>query len=121
MDGSTRAERGRRIEEAYTALGMSQREFQHETGIDRDTLKRAVEGDEKVRETTLKRIEAQLQRLDEEMSGERDGMATDLAEIHYVIGGGREIIVRGPVPDLPELEASVARLIEKLDSRGHAD
>lgn len=120
MDGSTRAERGRRIEEAYTALGMSQREFQHETGVDRDTLKRAIEGDEKMRESTLKRIEAHLQRLDEEMSSERDVIPSEVVEIHYVISGGNEIIVRGPASELPELEESVARLAQKLDSRDQA-
>lgn len=119
MDGPTRDERGRIIADKLAALGLSQRAFQQHTGIDRDTLVRAIDGDERVRESSLKRIETALANLDEEMSSERDGMPSEIAEIH-VTDGGREIVVRGPVSDLRELEQSVARLIRQLDSRDQA-
>lgn len=121
MDGSDRAERGRRIDQKIAELGIGQREFQRETKIDRDTLVRAVAGDPTVRESTLKRIEAALEKWDEEMGSERDGMPSpELAEIHYVVEGEREIVVRGPVSQLPQLEESVARLVRKLGSKDQA-
>lgn len=114
MDGPNRAERGQQIEQTLAALGLTRRAFQRQTNIDRDTVERAIAGDASVRESTLKRIETALANLDEEMGSERDGMAGE-AEIH-VTAGGREITVRGPVSDLRELEASVARLMRELDS-----
>lgn len=120
MDGPDRAERGRLIDQKIAELGIGQREFQRVTKIDRDTLIRATKGDPSVRENTLLRIEAALEKLDEEMSSERDGMPSEIAEIHYVVEGEREIIVRGPVGQLPALEESVARLIRQLDSRDQA-
>lgn len=119
MDGPTRDERGRIIAEKLAALGLSQRAFYKHTGIDRDTLVRAIDGDETVRPTSLMKIETALDKLEEEMSSERDGMPSEIAEIH-VTDGGREIVVRGPVSDLRELEESVARLMLKLDSRDQA-
>lgn len=118
MDGADRAERGRQIEQKIAGLGIGQREFQRETGVDRGTLVNAISGNPSVRESTLKKIEAALEKWDEEMSSERDDMpAPELVEIQYVVEGERAIIVRGPVSDLPELEESVARLIRRLDSR----
>ena len=121
MDGPDRAERGRLIGQKVAELGIGQREFHRETNIDRDTLVRAIDGDPSVREITLKRIETALERWDEEMGSERDGMPpSELVEIHYVVEGEREIVVRGPATKLPELEESVARLVEKLGSRDQA-
>jgi len=111
--------RGDAIQDRLDALGISDREFQNKTGIDRKTLKRAVEGHASVRPQTYLAIEAGLDRLEQENRGlpaeERpDDPGADLIEFRLSGNFGVDIVVKGPVRDRSELEDSVARLIREM-------
>lgn len=60
------AERGERIQDRLNGLRMSHRAFEEATGINRVTVRRAVNGEEAVRENTYGQIETWLDRLEAE-------------------------------------------------------
>ena len=56
----TDSERGQRIQQRLDALRMTARQFNEQTGISRDTLRKAIAGDPSVRQNTYEQIEAKL-------------------------------------------------------------
>lgn len=115
---SSRAERGARIERRMRLMKISQRAFAEHTGIHRNTIKNAVEGDEGVRERNLLRIEEALDALEEEMGIEPEeespaGAAGPLT-FQMTTPDGMEIIVSGPVEDADMLREQVTKLIEEF-------
>lgn len=93
-------ERARKIQERLDALGISDREFQEQTKVDRKALRRAANG-EKVRGSTYTAIETWLTRLESE-----NGEGVEFHEeaprliritVHDVYGIG-EIVAEGGTP-----------------------
>lgn len=114
----TRADRGAWIERRMRLIGISQRAFAEHAGINRATVKKAVEGDEGVLERNLRRIEKALDDLEEEMGIEpedlsRQGGAGPLT-FQMTTPDGMEIIVSGPVEDADMLREQVTKLIEEF-------
>ena len=115
---SSRAERGARIERRMRLMKVSQRAFAEHTGIHRNTIKRAVDGDEGVLERTLRRIEKALDDLEEEMGIEPEDwrQQSDAGPLIFQMTtpDGMEITVSGPVEDADMLREQVTKLIEEF-------
>lgn len=79
MSTPPHTERATRIAERLAALGLSDREFEARTRIDRKALRRAANG-EPVRSTTYTAIETWLDRIE---SGGSDAPADALAAVHH--------------------------------------
>ena len=110
--------RGDAIKSRLDAIGISQRAFADKADIDRKTLSNAIEGDPTVRIRNLERIEAALLDLEQEMGMDED-TAKSPGVVEFKVTGnfGVDVVVAGPVENLMELEAAVARLIETMDKR----
>lgn len=115
---SSRAERGARIERRMRLMKVSQRAFAEHTGIHRNTIKKAVEGDEGVLERNLRRIEKALDDLEEEMGIEPEDwhQQSDAGPLIFQMTtpDGMEITVSGPVEDADMLREQVTKLIEEF-------
>lgn len=110
----TEPDRGAGIRQRLDALGISDREWYTRTGIDRKTLNRAIENDERVRENTYGAIENWIERLEREIAGVRSDPADDLIEFRLSGNFGVDVVVKGPIRDRGELEDAVARLIREM-------
>lgn len=112
--------RGDAIKSRLAAIGISQRAFADKADIDRKTLSNAIDGDPTVRLRNLERIEAALFDLEQEMGmDDDDDPAKSPGVVEFKVTGnfGVDVVVAGPVENLMELEAAVARLIETMDKR----
>lgn len=111
--------RGDAIKSRLAAIGISQRAFADKADIDRKTLSNAIDGDPTVRLRNLERIEAALFDLEQEMGMDDDDPAKSPGVVEFKVTGnfGVDVVVAGPVENLMELEAAVARLIETMDKR----
>lgn len=114
----SRAERGARIERRMRLMKVSQRAFAEHTGIHRNTIKNAVEGDEGVRERNLIRIEQALDALEEEMGiepeEEAEAGAAGPLTFQMITPDGVEITVSGPVEDADMLREQVTKLLQEF-------
>ena len=116
-------DRGEAIKRRRIALGYKSHESflkvarRFDATLSRDTLRAVENGEAKVQETTWLRVESVLDRLDEEMSGPNDPTAEPkegLVEFRLSGNFGVDVVVRGPVSDLAELEAAVGRLLSQM-------
>lgn len=110
----TTTSRGARIQERLDALGISDREFHETTGIDRKTLRRAVDGEERVRPGTYAAIEAAVTQLEQRVAGvteHNDSPEDDMVEFTVEGNFGVRAVVKGPVRDLAALQDAVAKLV----------
>lgn len=123
------SERGAAIARRLETLGISTREFQQESRIDRKSLKRAIAGEPTVREATYAGIESHLNKLEAATGVAPIGdLKYDLIEVRATKEGpnGRSYsaVVKGPVADVDLLRRQVALLVNDLidddDARGHA-
>lgn len=110
--------RGQAIQQRLDRLGISDREFHEQSGIDRKTLRRAVAGEERVRASTYSAIEAALDRLEKRVRP--DVAVPEAGLVTFELSGdfGVEVVVKGPVENLDELEASVERLLRRMRGTG---
>lgn len=115
--------RGKQINKRMRALGISIRQFYVKTGIDRRTLQRAIAGLPSVKDNTYDQIETWLDRLEAqaktfeglpEDEGEDDEIEPEFVELRIEGDFGVRVVVRGPVRDRAELEASALRLMREL-------
>lgn len=110
--------RGDAIKSRLDAIGISERAFADHADIDRKTLANAIKGESSVRAQNLARIEAALLDLEEELGMDEDtGKPPGVVEFKVTGNFGVDVVVAGPVENLMELEAAVARLIETMDKR----
>lgn len=110
--------RGDAIKSRLAAIGISQRAFADKADIDRKTLSNAIEGDPTVRPQNLDCIEAALFDLEQEMGMDEDAARSPSVVEFKVTGNfGVDVTVAGPVENLMELEAAVARLVETMGKR----
>lgn len=110
-------DRGAEIQKRIDALGITDREFYAKTGIDRKTLRRAVEGVEGTRASTYIAIEAALAKLENAVRGK--AVTHRMGEEDYVeftVEGnfGVRAVVRGPVKDMDELQRAVGKLVREM-------
>lgn len=111
-------ERGDEIKRRLEALGISDREFHETTGIDRKTLRRAIEGQDRVRPSTFVAIESALMQLEQRVTGPKARAVGDPRDdlVEFTIEGnfGVRAVVKGPVRDMDALESAVAKLVRDM-------
>lgn len=118
------AQRGLQIQRRRLTLGIpSVNAFAKELRMDRQTLTRAEAG--QASERTYQRLEAWLSDKEHEFGMDSPNVpaaadvqvpSDDLVE--FRVGGnfGVDVVVRGPIANLGELEQAVGRLLDKLRS-----
>lgn len=113
--------RGDEIRRRFEALGISDREWMHETGIDIKTVHRATDPEHNTRESSYLAIESALTTLEDRMAGrptrkgELEGDADEgLVEFRLSGNFGVDVVVKGPIADREALEQSVTRLIREM-------
>lgn len=106
--------RGAAIQRRLEELGLSDREWHRETGIDRKTLNRAIAGESSVRASTYGAIESALDKLERRVRGGDIKPEGDLVTFRLSGNFGVEVTVQGPVANVEELEAAVERLLRKM-------
>jgi len=107
--------RGHSIKARRLALGIkSLREFAERTGVDRQAVTKAESGHGS--ESTYERLEAWLDRFEEETGNDVPG--DDYIEFRLSgVFGVDSIVARAPVKNVAELEQSIARLVRELRDR----
>lgn len=118
-------QRAAAIQRRLDAIGITDREFQSKTGIDRKALRRAADG-ESVRGTTYTAIEAELDKLEHELGIDLPPATPRVSPeglVTFSVSGnfGVSVTVAGPVTNMAELEASVARLVEKMQTEARTE
>lgn len=111
--------RGHAIKRRRLAAGLtSLQDFATATGLARQTISRAERGDPSTTPTTYERLELWLDNFETETDeGAQEApiphaAETDTVEFHLQgVFGAADVLVKGPVSHLPELEAAVARLL----------
>lgn len=99
------------IKRRRIGLGLkSVREFAERSGVSREAVTAAERGEASGR--TYERLEAWLDRAEREAREARG----DDGQVEFRLRGdsGIDVVVRGPVGDMPELEATVTRLIREM-------
>ena len=119
----TDSERGQRIQQRLDALRMTARQFHEQTGVSRDTLRKAIAGGSSVRPNTYDLIESKLDQFERQAEG-FEGLKgqrpeDDLIEFELSGNFGVRVVVKGPIRDQAALEESVARLIREMRSEGN--
>lgn len=111
---------GAQIRARRTRIGMGVKPLADRAGIDRGTLK-AIEEGAPARDSTIGAIERALDELEEAMGLGEGYPSTEAGLIEFDVNVdaiGVHVVVKGPVADAAEIEASVARLIRDI---GKAD
>lgn len=112
-------ERAASISERLEAIGLSDREFEHRTGVDRKALRRAANG-EPVRRSTYVAIETWLDRIEHELGMNVSGVqpigdpSQDLVEFTIEGNFGVRAVVKGPIRDLDALQKAATDLIASM-------
>jgi len=114
-------DRGAQIQQRLDELGISDREFHEVTGIDRKTLRRAVDGQERVRPSTYAAIESALDKIEQRVAGAPQQRpigdpAQDLVEFTIEGNFGIRAVVKGPVRDMDALQAAVSKLVRDMQA-----
>ena len=111
------AETGRRIRERRTALRMTVKDLAARAGVDRGRLAKLEAGDSSVRSTTIGAVEAALTEV-EQLTSPLPPQPADEGVVEFRVTGnfGVDVVVKGPVRDLPALEASVNRILSRMQS-----
>jgi DNA-binding XRE family transcriptional regulator len=112
------AEAGRRIRERRTRLRMTVKDLASRAGVDRGRLAKLEVGDPAVRATTIGAVEAALDEVEQLTSDLPAPLAPqdDSGMVEFRVSGnfGVDVVVKGPVQNLDALEASVSRLVARM-------
>jgi transcriptional regulator with XRE-family HTH domain len=106
--------RGQEVKQRRLRHGIkSLREFADKSGISREALTAAENGT--ASEATYERISAWFDRFEEEVG---DDEVPEPGVVEFRIAGnfGVDVIVKGPVANIAELEAAVQRLIQSTQT-----
>lgn len=111
-------DRGAAIRRRIDTLGISDREWHTQTGIDRKTLHRAIRNEPGTRASTYTAIEAELEKLEAKVAGR--AIVAPASEKPNVVRievqnvyGTRALVVEGPISDRLELEEMVDRIMRR--------
>lgn len=106
--------RGQAIRRRRLAHGIkSVRAFHEATGVSREAISAAEAGE--ATETTYSRLEMWLDKFEEETgAAEGDELGDELVEFSLSGDFGVNVVVKGPVSDMEQLEAAVARLLKQM-------
>lgn len=113
------SDEGEQVKARRERLGMDKVELAAAAKVSRDTLA-AVERGEGYRRSTLTKIEAALERAEEEAGIDTPPVAsasTDQDVVEFRVEGVlgvASVVVKGPVRDMRELEASIARILSQV-------
>lgn len=111
------AETGRRIRERRLALRMTVKDLAARAGVDRGRLAKLEAGDSAVRATTIRAVVDALTEV-EQLTGDlpREQRNDDEGVVEFRVTGnfGVDVVVKGPVRDLPALEESVNRILSRM-------
>lgn len=114
-------ETGRRLRDRRVRMGLSVRQLAEQAGVDRGRLAKLEAGDPNVRETTIGKIDGALARLEQEfgMNDPDPQPAADDGVVEFRVTGnfGVDVVVKGPVRDLPALEESVNRILSRMQQQ----
>lgn len=109
---------GARFRARRLKLGLSVQALAKRAHIDRDTLKRLEEGREGVRELTVTAIDRTLTDLEQEIGmGDPDPESNVVRFTVRGVYGAEAIVVEGPVANIADLEASVDRIMRRLNQQ----
>lgn len=119
-------DRGRRIRERRERLGMTITQLAEAVDVPRSRLSQVENGKGNPRGDTYGKIERGLDRLEERYGMNDPEVITHEgrpALVKYTIQGnfGVQAVVEGPVENIEELEASVARLIAGMQREQEGD
>lgn len=114
------SDRGAAIQARIEALGISDREWHAQTGIDRKTLHRAIRNEPGTRPATYTAIEAELDKFEAKMAGKAVTTSTSEPTPGFIritvegVYGAKALIVEAPPENVAELEAMVDRIMRRL-------
>lgn len=109
---------GAQIRARRMALGMTVKALAELSGVDRGQITRIEEGEVRPRTSTVGALVAALTKFEDEISGpydDEDENAGNLVTFRLKGNFGVDVTVQGPVADLDRLEASVERLIARME------
>lgn len=109
-------ERGRLLRERRARMGISVSGLAEEAGVDRGVLKK-LEAGENVRDTTIGKVTATLDRLEQEMGMDEVMPAIEQIEIVFE-GRGVKLTMKAPIGDPDAAEAMAARLMRLIRDEG---
>lgn len=107
--------RGQEVKQRRLRHGIkSLRELAAKSGISREAVTAAEEGT--ASEATYERIHAWFDRFEEEVGDDGDDAEPGVVEFRIAGNFGVDVIVKGPVANIAELEAAVQRLIQSTQT-----
>ena len=111
--------RGAAIQRRLEALGISDRDWMQQTGIDIKTVHRAIREEPGTRPSSYLAIESALATIEDRMAGKPTAAPADdpdagLVEFRLSGNFGVDVVVKGPIRDREALEESVARLLREM-------
>lgn len=110
---------GRQIARRRKALGLSGRAFAKLAGLDPETLRKAEADADSTTELTYSRAIKALDDFEHETSSEAEEVAADsgaLVEFRVTGNFGVDVVVKGPVANMPQLQEAVAEIIRNVRS-----
>lgn len=102
---------GERIRQRRVALGLSERALAKESGINRETVKKAEDDTPGVRQTTYAKLESTLNRLEEVMGADTPDLVTSTIDLP----DGTRVMFAGPADGVAE---SVAKYLRQRETAG---
>ena len=110
------ADRGAQIRSRRERLGIGIKPFAERAGVDRGWLARVEAGEAKnVRASSYAAVERALDELEDEMGmGDQPREGSQMVTFRLSGNFGVDVVVRGPVSDMAEMERSVARLLREM-------
>jgi transcriptional regulator with XRE-family HTH domain len=117
-DLNVRSEAVAALESRRAGHGIPVAELARLAGVDRNYLAKALKGQQAVSDTFLGKITRALERFEDETGSNGD---VDLVEFRVAGNFGVTAVVKGPVRNMPELEAAVGRLIAQMQDKAAQD
>jgi predicted transcriptional regulator len=118
-------EKGRAIRDRRVGLALTVKDLAARASIGRDTLAKLEAGDPNVRPVTVGAVERALDEV--EAFWKREGVTVEEASgdriVEFRVSGnfGVDVVLKGPVDDLPAMEAAVNRLVARMQQEADPD